>query len=91
MYVEVGDRSGPLQLRAVIGPGSVQRRWRVRVTQYVRRAEGAAPASCLQYHTGRLGDIESFNYPATGDGAGYLVRPHGQTESGITLPMWEGG
>ena len=79
--MEVGERSGSLQLRAVTGPGGSQRRWRIGVTQYGRRADGAAPPGCLQYHTGRLGTIESFNYPtAAGDGAGYLV--HGDAAEG---------
>ena len=77
MYVEVGERSGPVQLRALTGPGGSQRRWRVRVTQLARRSDGAAPPGCLQYHTGQLGTIESFNYPATGAEAGYLVSTAG--------------
>ena len=74
VYVEVSERSGPIQLRAVTGAGSSQRRWRIRITQFTRRSEGAAPAGCLQHLTGSLGSFESFNYPATGADAGYLVR-----------------
>ncbi|XP_037081346.1 uncharacterized protein LOC119102083 [Pollicipes pollicipes] len=73
MYVEVGDVSGPVQLRMVTSSGPTPHRWRVKVTQYARASPARAPHHCLQHYTGQMGQFESFNFAAAGSaGEGYL-------------------
>ncbi|XP_043217158.1 uncharacterized protein LOC122379216 [Amphibalanus amphitrite] len=70
LYLEVGERTGPVQLRVVTSSPSGHR-WRVRISQLRRTEAGRAPPLCLQYLTGRSGRIASFNYrPAVQGQAG---------------------
>ncbi|XP_052125230.1 uncharacterized protein LOC113216579 [Frankliniella occidentalis] len=67
MYVQVGGSGGTVRLgvqwRAGPGPAAPEaRRWVVRLTQLRAREEGAAPPSCLQYHAGHAGRVQSFGY-----------------------------
>ena len=79
MYLEVGERTGPVELR-IVTSSAAGHRWRVRISQLWGPGTDRAPPLCLQYHTGRTGRISSFNYqPETqtgqaGDGGGYTVR-----------------
>ncbi|KAF0294798.1 hypothetical protein FJT64_007580 [Amphibalanus amphitrite] len=67
LYLEVGERTGPVQLRVVTSSPSGHR-WRVRISQLRRTEAGRAPPLCLQYLTGRAGRIASFNYRPTAQG-----------------------
>ena len=39
--------------------------WRIRVDQYERNSSMLAPEGCLQYYTGIVGNVSSFNWKTT--------------------------
>ncbi|GFQ92597.1 CUB domain-containing protein [Trichonephila clavata] len=62
MYLQVGSSAGPFRITITTSGESEERKWRIRVTQIPCGSNALAPAHCLQYFTGAVGQFQSFNY-----------------------------
>ncbi|GIZ03593.1 CUB domain-containing protein [Caerostris extrusa] len=62
MYLQVGSSTGPFRITITTSGESEERKWKIRITQIPCRSNAMAPAHCLQYFTGAIGQFQSFNY-----------------------------
>lgn len=61
VYVDVRESGGPSTLN-ILTRGARNRQFDIRVTQIHCNSVYLAPENCLQYETGLIGSVKSFNY-----------------------------
>ncbi|XP_042864811.1 uncharacterized protein LOC122248700 [Penaeus japonicus] len=61
MYLDI-EGNGVARINIATTDDSIDRSWRIKVTQIPCNSVSRAPPGCLQYYTDYSGKIESFNY-----------------------------
>jgi len=67
MYIDVDNSDGPWMLKANIGEGDYERKFKVTVDFLQVDDDDRAPFRCLQYYPDKEGSMSSFNYNADKD------------------------
>jgi len=65
VFADVGSGCVKPAFRFGNANNAPQRAYRIKITQYTCNHEMAGPAGCLQYFTGEMGRVASFNFPLT--------------------------
>lgn len=65
VFADVGSQCVKPAFRFGNANNAPQRAYRIKITQYTCNHEMAGPAGCLQYFTGEMGRVASFNFPLT--------------------------
>lgn len=65
LYADVNSECVKPAFRFGTSIAAPQREYRIKITQYVCGDEFGGPIGCLQYFTGEMGRVASFNFPLT--------------------------